>query len=531
MKRFNELSISRCLTMALALLVAAACQKETVSLNVGKDRISEEDFQSSMVFLRSRATGGEVAHSLLTEGGTFAIQEIYASTTSPLAFDQTVLVDVAPELVEPYAASRKMEYTLLPAPFYEIQNHGILTIKAGSKLSGNLQVKLYATNPVGNTLEAGRYLLPLRVKATAQDASEKVIYLSLKVRKPFEGHAPLYTGDDAFFVFYINTADYDPRLVTDYLLDKDGPDPEKCWYCTIGNLINLRRATVGYDAASGRAIFDLGADLRYLIEHYDTYILPLQEEGRKVCLTLEGGAAGLGFCNLSDSQIEDFVEQVRLVMDACPLDGISLWDRNAGYAKAEEKGLPPVNTISYPKLIKALKEMLGPDRLLTLADQGRPTETFWDKEASAGIEVGKYLDYAWSGYCDAAEGPQLIDPYHQGADGVSDLHPRKPIAGLDESRYGCVNYPWNPGGVVNWDEMYMSILNYRNSKSNQIMVFEDLRSNLQDRQEMSWHVPFMCCVLTGNLMAGGDYSYLFDMQYLQSLPSGTQGYGKWSKDW
>lgn len=128
------------------------------------------------------------------------------------------------------------------------------------------------------------------------------------------------------------------------------------WYDAVGNIINLRTVVLDYDAATGRALLNLGNDMRYVLDHTVKYIRPLQEHGSKVCISLEGGGSGLGFCNLTDEQIADFVAQVKAVIENYELDGINLWDRNAGYGK---EGMPAVNTTSYPKLIKAMRESLG----------------------------------------------------------------------------------------------------------------------------------------------------------------------------
>ena len=62
-----------------------------------------------------------------------------------------------------------------------------------------------------------------------------------------------------------------------------------------------------YEAETGRAQLNLGNDKRYVLDHIDKYIRPLQDKGRKVCICLEGGGTGLGFCNLTAAQIVDFV--------------------------------------------------------------------------------------------------------------------------------------------------------------------------------------------------------------------------------
>ena len=128
------------------------------------------------------------------------------------------------------------------------------------------------------------------------------------------------------------------------------------WYDAVGNIINLRTVMLDYDAATGRALLNLGNDMRYVLDHAVKYIRPLQEHGSKVCISIEGSGKGLGFCNLTDEQIVDFVAQVKTVVEEFGVDGINLWDRNAGYGK---EGMPAMNTASYPKLIKALREALG----------------------------------------------------------------------------------------------------------------------------------------------------------------------------
>ena len=181
---------------------------------------------------------------------------------------------------------------------------------------------------------------------------------------------------------------------------------------TIGNIVNLNKVVLDYDAETGRALLNLGNDMRYVLDHIDKYIRPLQDKGRKVCICLEGGGTGLGFCNLTDAQIVDFVAQVKTVITEYALDGVNFWDRNAAYGK---EGMPAMNTTSYPKLIKAMREALGNDKLVTLTDYEAPTEYFWDTGATGGIEVGQYLDYAWSGYLDNEKNVQIVDPWHQGA--------------------------------------------------------------------------------------------------------------------
>lgn len=255
-------------------------------------------------------------------------------------------------------------------------------------------------------------------------------------------------------------------------------------------------------------------------------------------MSIEGGGKGLGFCNLSDMQIADFASQIKAVVYEYGLDGVNLWDRNSSYGK---EGMPAMNTTSYPKLIKALREALGSEKMITVTVYDKPTESFWDTEASGGIAVGDYIDYAWSGYNNNNEAVQLLDPWHTELEYVS-AYTQKPIANLPKERYGCVNFPIYPGTTDPVEIAYREpdfLVDWVQNKykPNQIVVFDDIRTILQDKYETAWDPTFAaCCTYMDDesrwiLGTRNGYSYTLDTNNLGTLPSGTGGYGKWLKDW
>ena len=515
------------LTSAIFLAALTSCEKNLIDVRSNKDRVDESALSSSSISLKSAKSIDNTVHVLLTEGGPSLAESIYATITNPSSVDRTEVVGVEPALVEEYNKINGTDYAAFPASYCTIANGGTIKLPAGEKYSDGLRLTLSVVNSLGNSLPAGHYVLPI-----ASLTTKDVVYYDITVRSPYEGDAGLYSGDDIMFVFYVNTTQYDPRLASDYYMTFVSHDWSET-YAAIGNIINLRRTQIAYDSATGRAVFNLGPDMRYVLDHYTTYITPLQEEGRKVCISIEGAGSGLGFCNLTDAQIEDFVSQLKIVFDTYPLDGINLWDRNSGYDKSAENGFPKMNTTSYPKLIVALREMLGPDRMLTVTDYEEPTEYFYDTEKTGGIEVGKYIDYAWSGYCDATEGYHIIDPWHQGGTGVSTKHPRRPMTGLTPEKYGVINFPW----IINhksqsieaaWIKSYSEAKAWIDSgyQQNGILIYEDLRTNLQDSAETIWDGvfadPFM--------LFCKNYAYVDFAKYrLWSDYNGT--YGKWLKEW
>ena len=526
--------IGKMLLAAAVLAGFTACETDPVEREGGK-LPDGETLEGTFGILRSAASADNTVAVLLTAGEGEATQTLSFEQTRPAAAAASVTLRVDETLVAAFNMANGTECAALPAANYDFPDGTTLSVAAGKQQSDPLRITLDADG-----LDAGTYLLPVTAAAGESDASQTVYYV-VSVREPYtdpDGY-DLYDGSDLFIVFYINTKDYQPLLAQDYIVRKMKFMGGDLWMSMVGNIINLRTVTIKYDEPTGRALLDLGSDMTYVLVHTSKYIRPLQEQGRKVCISLEGGNTGLGFCNLSDEQIADFAAQAANVVKTYDLDGINLWDRNAGYGK---EGMPETNTTSYPKLIQAMREALGSNKLLTLTVYEEPTETFWDTEATGGIAVGEYLDYAWSGYNKNTEEVQLLDPWHPDESYVS-AYTQKPIAGLDASKFGCVNFPIYPGAKNQQESQMrdpMFIMNWVNAgyQPNRLVVFDDIRAHLQDEYETQWeqyfanHLTYMdsgSMLYTMDFMNG--YMYYFYKGRLNYLPNGTSGYGKWLKDW
>ena len=151
-------------------------------------------------------------------------------------------------------------------------------------------------------------------------------------------------------------------------------------------------------------------------------------------------------------------------------------------------------------------------------------------EVMGGIEPGRYLDYAWSGYCNGDEPVQIVDPWHQGEPNVSALHPRKPIAGLDASKYGCVHATWYTGGDKAGVESVEEWVKAGFSQSG-ITVYYDIRSIVQDKFESGncWNPSYVLKAWFYDLRVGLDLARLNNKP---GYPGFTYNqYNKWAKDW
>lgn len=524
---------------AAALTGLAACEADPVERDGGKQ---PDKGALEQVHLQIHSTKSSTNRSVvsLTEGATTSTDKIYCRLTQSVPTAVTVTAAAEPSLVAGYNEKYGTELVPFPAENAVIADEGKISIAAGQRVSDKIQVTFKSDG-----LAPGTYLLPISITSDdpAFSTEDRALYYGVKVRGLDLGEYELDT--EYLNVFYLNTSKYQPLLAEMWLLEKtDGYSFETVWMHTYGNIVNLRINQIGYDAASGRAMLVLSPDMRYVLNHADKYIRPLQDKGRKVCLCIEGDGKGVGFCNLTDEQIADFTAQVKNVLDVYELDGVNLFDRNTGYGK---EGMPAMNTTSYPKLIKALREAM-PDKMLTLADYEEPTAYFWDTEATGGIEVGQYLDYAWSGYMSESEDIQLLDPWEVidlTPEDAMDLgmmlpatdHPRKPIAGLDPEKFGYFAVPWyacwgnstSPFITEGQGFMNVAIWDMMGYCPNNMIVWGDLISNEQGAHESSWNgVPGMLWAVFGDGAMDGDYAY----NMIPNTPNSPEvSYNYLAKDW
>lgn len=519
----------------LGTFLLASCTDLGVNEDTGSMPDSDEFNAESVLALRAEQSPDNVVSMAFTYGEGQQTSKIYLQATRPA--ENNIIVDFSctdNDIVKQYSEQTGIEYKLLPAAYYSFGNGNYINMQRGAVQSEVNTLTVSARTSIGDILEPGRYLLPVVGTSLTQELSDSTVLVDVTVRESYtdpDGYE-LYTGEDMFTVFYLNTTEYDPRLANDMILEIYDSKSNSYSHSGIGNIVNLRTASVGYDSSTGKVSVTPSADLRYVLEHYAERIQPVQDSGRKVCICIEGGGQGIGFCNFTDAQIDDFVASVKRLVDTYPLDGINLWDRNSGYDKAEENGFPTMNTTSYPKLITALREALGPDKLLTVVDYEEPTEYFHDIQATGGVEVGQYIDYAWSGYCNGSEPVQIVDPWHQGMSPVSDLHPRKPIAGLDAKYYGCIHATWYTGEDTAQSEKISDWVQngYRQSG---ISVFYDIRSIRQDKFEGSiwaWPSYILERLANNNTLSFSVFAGRLRPDYDPSNPNYNQ-YDKWVKDW
>lgn len=523
-KMTNDMLKSHNTAILISLLALVSCTDLTFSGETGIQPDSESWGRETSVSLKTKQYHDNTIMLTLSNeyGITSADLDLVLRANRPADRRHSAELTVDGTLLNGYEAAHGTTMKLLPSAFYRFTSGTYLSLPKDSRESSPYGLEVSARNSLGQSLEPGRYLLPLTVGTSSVPLTENTVYVDITVPAPFsdpEG-VKLYSGREMFTVFYLNTSMFDPRLATDMVILTD-QFSENSLKVGIGNIVNLRTASVAYDETTGRVSVAPSGDLRYVLDHYAERVAPVQESGRKVCICIEGGGKGVGFCNFTEEQTDDFVASVRRLVETYRLDGINLWDRNTGYGK---EGLPPMNTTSYPRLVKRLREALGPKKLITLVDYGEPTSYLDDVAKTGGIRVGEFIDYAWHGYNDPSEPLQVIDPWSD-APYLSSKYKGTRIAGLAHEQYGCIH--WAPrvegSGFVESAKPWIA-----DNKPYAIFVFYDIQSNLQQGgSDNAYQYP-------GTLfMEAYNFNYGQDVKRLDNddLTTGTGQYGKWLKDW
>lgn len=516
--------------LAVAGLFAAGCDKEPVPEDTDNGGNGNEDLPAAVYgALTVDGVSGSTAELTLKNDGEEKTLSIVLSLEEPASEAYEAGLQIDETLLGEFNSEHSAEAVMLPEANRSFAD-GSMTFRVAE---GETRASIALTVRSEGLSVESRYLLPLKaLPAAGGDDLGEPVYVLLTVREPsLLNDYEMYP--DIFTVYYVNTNDYHPGLVTDYSYTVVKNSDNSTEYYNTGNIVNLREANIDYDAAAQRPVLKLQEKLSMVLDDPAKYLYKLQDAGRKVCICIEGGGKGIGFCNLNDAQIADLVAQIRTVVDRAGLDGVNLWDRNSNYGA---EGMPEAGTESYPKFIRALREALGTGRLVTLTDFEEPTSYFWDTEKTGGIEVGKYLDYAWSGYY-KDEVPQIVDPYNQGKPGVSELYPRKPIAGLPAEKYGCVALDtYSYQSINNWEmddsgwhikQFYDWV--FSGCSKNTIVVKGDLMTRIQGIYEgaIENDVFVIYTVMGIENPFGPDGINIVVGDNLSFYPNGQGGYNKW----
>lgn len=434
--------------VGLLAFSVSSCEEEAAIIDpdVAHDKPTETVLGASPRLCSDRQKDNQQIFLVVTDKENEVVTDRMSVVLDKVATEAknlTVEVDEDFDVEAFQLAYTNSNYQLLPEEAYELSGGGNLAIAAGTSQSGKVTLILKGwmlPTPENHSIAYTQYILPLKIK-------DETGYQTLLYRINWTNGKHRLTSSVKGYtcIGYVDTEKMSPLVASVYWLQED-------WSVGITHsaqlfdVVNLLRATVG---AGGK--LNLNSDITYVLKNADKYIRPLQLMGMKVCLTVKNSPT-TGFCHLTEGEIENFVAQLKIAVELYGLDGIDLWDDSNEYGTDGVK-----NTSTYPKLIKALRETLPKEIMLTVADKGEATATFYDKEKSGGIEVGRYIDYAYNGYLNQYSIPFWTEYEVPEAEWM--ICGRKPFAGLKKERFVCFTQDFTQSLVATYeDEAYYNFI-------------------------------------------------------------------------
>ncbi len=430
MKRKNELRI-RLRAAGLSLLGAAAvllagCEGEEFVRDGGEMPLPAGDTPTGALYVQG-TYNPELTEYALDEERTVPV--VYR-LDFPAEEDVTVTLSVGTqEDVDAYNDAKGLvditnqpnggcdRYKLLPESNYALPASLTLTVPKGKTESEPLAVEIL----YDETLLNGRFgmmlqpwMLPLRVDriegAVAPLVKDQMLGIGIRPAdygfyisgEPVEmGMADAKKNSPFYGIAFADCRVINPQLVLNayysvFEFYKEKPTDRRCktrnfQYWPFFDVECLRPLFIARDAATQDAALQADPDLMYVLTHQERYVDPQRRQGMKICVSIETQAkSAVGLCNLSAENRASLVWQIADFVKKYGLDGVALNDKGANYAA---EGAPAVDKASFTKFLKALREALGPDRLILLSYDADEDSALY--EAHDGLQAGEYLDYAW----------------------------------------------------------------------------------------------------------------------------------------
>ncbi|NIG65598.1 hypothetical protein GLO27_13090 [Microbacterium sp. Be9] len=190
---------------------------------------------------------------------------------------------------------------------------------------------------------------------------------------------------------YVEVNSNDLANVADYTLADSGKPAV--------DMAIIFAANINYDGE--KAYLHFNDRVTATLDDAENQIRPVQARGTKVLLSVLGNHQGAGFANFTSYEEADaFAAQLADAVTTYGLDGIDFDDE---YAQYGVDGTPQPNAQSFGWLATALRDRLGPDKIISLYAIG---ETYTVTDFSQ-FDVAGVIDYAWNPYYPTYDAPTI----------------------------------------------------------------------------------------------------------------------------
>lgn len=148
-------------------------------------------------------------------------------------------------------------------------------------------------------------------------------------------------------------------------------------------------ANINYNTSTQKAVLYNNPNVSNVLANKATQIVPLQNKGMKVLLSILGNHQGSGFCNFtSRTAARAFAQQLSDTVTYYGLDGIDFDDEYADYGN---NGTTQPNDSSFVMLVDELRKLM-PTKIISFYYYGPAASRLsW-----GGKKVGDFVNYSWN---------------------------------------------------------------------------------------------------------------------------------------
>lgn len=148
-------------------------------------------------------------------------------------------------------------------------------------------------------------------------------------------------------------------------------------------------ANINYNTTTHKAVLYNNPNVSNVLANKATQIVPLQNKGMKVLLSILGNHQGAGFCNFtSRTSAHAFAQQLSDTVTYYGLDGIDFDDEYADYGS---NGTTQPNDSSFVMLVDELRKIM-PSKIISFYYYGPAASRLsW-----GGKKVGDFVNYSWN---------------------------------------------------------------------------------------------------------------------------------------
>lgn len=319
------------LLRAVAVLLAGMAVSCTETIDMpGPDDSAFGTVEGSYGYVRNVDEPRSTTTLELRNGQT-GTTRIYLGATRPAAKLTTVTFSYDVSALDEFNRSHATTYEPWPEHAVSLGSDGRVLMAAGAQRSAEVEVAVAAAE---EAVEGRTYAVPLR--ASVKDASVTFspgedLYMLLVKDMGTVPDAAKASGMKIVSCMEVN--DTNPLNNLEFTLRNSGK--------MLVDIVVLFSSNMNYDAATGRVYISNNENISHLLDNREKYIVPLQQRGIKVVLSMLGNHDRAGVAGLSDDTARAFARELKNLCDAYELDGIFWDDEYSEYAAGPGFVYPP----------------------------------------------------------------------------------------------------------------------------------------------------------------------------------------------